>query len=115
MNYFSSKVNRFEVEKTFIILGLLESIDFLLYDVQGGDNPEIFIRIDSKLQIERAIHDPQRYQNTVLNNVYKRHKISVAMLTYLFENQFEKEQFWDYIEDYFLGKIPEEVEQIANT
>ncbi|MGG3915987.1 helicase-related protein [Rossellomorea vietnamensis] len=104
-----TKSNKLEVEKTFISLGLLEALDTLLYEVKGGDNPEIFIRVNSQLQIERAILNADKYSNTILSNVYKRHQISVAMLTYLFEKQVDTEEFWEYIEDYFLGKIPNEV------
>lgn len=104
-----TKGNQLEIDKTFIALGLLESIDLLLYEVKGGDNPEIFIRVNSKLQIEKVLHQAENYRNTILDNVYKRHKISVAMLTYLFETEVSSDEFWDYIEDYFLGKIPEVV------
>lgn len=31
------------------------------------------------------------------------------MLTYLYESDLSSEQIWDYIEDYFLGQIPEKV------
>jgi ATP-dependent DNA helicase RecQ len=110
-----TKSSKLEVEKTFIALGLLESLDLLLYEVKGGDNPEIFIRVNSQLQIEKVILNAERYNNTILSNVYKRHQISVAMLTYLFEKQVDTEEFWEYIEDYFLGKIPNEVtEKIQN-
>ncbi|MFE4525380.1 DEAD/DEAH box helicase [Cytobacillus firmus] len=104
-----TKVNRFEAEKSFISLGLLEMFDLLLYEVKGGDNPEIFVRINSKLQIENTINKAENYQNSILNNVHKRHKISVEMLTYLFENQVNTSDFWNYIEDYFLGRVPQEV------
>ncbi|SOC24061.1 ATP-dependent DNA helicase RecQ [Ureibacillus xyleni] len=106
---FLTKSSKLEVEKTFIALGLLESLDLLLYEVRGGDNPEIFIRVNSKLQIEKAILNAEKYHNTILSNVYNRHQISVAMLTFLFERQVETEEFWEYIEDYFLGRIPNEV------
>lgn len=110
---FLTKVNKLDVDKTFIALGLLESIDLLLYEVKGGDNPEIFIRVNSQLQIEKVLHQADKYNNIILDNVYKRHKISVAMLTYLFENEVNSDEFWDYIEDYFLGKIPKEVVEMT--
>ncbi len=104
-----TKANRFEAEKSFISLGLLEMFDLLLYEVKGGDNPEIFVRINSKLQIENTIKNAENYQNTILNNVHKRHKISVEMLSYLFENEVKTDEFWENIEDYFLGRVPQEV------
>lgn len=106
---FLPKVNREKIEKTFILLGILEAFGLLLYRVNGGDNPEIFMRINSRLQIERSLQDPMNYKNYILENVHLRHKISVAMLTYLFKNQVDNETFWEHIENYFLGKIPGEV------
>ncbi|MFC4767695.1 hypothetical protein ACFO8Q_10025 [Effusibacillus consociatus] len=72
-------------------------------------NPEIFLRINSRLQMERSLRDPHNYRNFILENVKMRHKISVAMLTYLFENEVSNDVFWELIEDYFLGRIPDEV------
>jgi ATP-dependent DNA helicase RecQ len=109
-----SKSNRLEAEKTFISLGMIEMFDLLLYEVKGGDNPEIFVRINSKLQIENTIKNAERYQNTILINVHKRHQISVAMLSYLFEKEVNTVEFWDYIEDYFLGRVPHEVMERIN-
>lgn len=35
--------------------------------------------------------------------------MSVEMLTFLFENNFSSQEIWEYLENYFLGIIPEEV------
>ncbi|MCF8011249.1 MAG: DEAD/DEAH box helicase [Clostridiales bacterium] len=106
---FLPKRNREKIEKVFILLGILEALGLVLYNVQGGDNPEIFLRINSRLQIDRSLQSPHKYKNYILDNVYKRHKMSVSMLTYLFTNEVDNKTFWEYIEDYFLGKIPDEV------
>lgn len=103
------KVNRERIEKTFILLGILEALGLVLYRANGGDNPEIFMRINSRLQIQRSLQDPTKYKNVILENVHLRHKISVAMLTHLFKNQVDNSSFWEYIENYFLGRIPDEV------
>ena len=58
----------------------------------------------------------------MLNDVHMKHYISVEMLTYLFKYQVggntpsEKvknytEFFWETIEDYFLGRVPAQVEE----
>jgi len=106
---FVPKRNRERIEKTFIVLGILEAFGLVLYRAYGGDNPEIFMRINSRLQIERSLQDPGKYKNYILENVYLRHKIAVEMLTYLFKNQMHSNTFWENIENYFLGHIPEEV------
>ncbi|MCR2807725.1 DEAD/DEAH box helicase [Paenibacillus soyae] len=109
VSLFLPKVNPEKVEKTFILLGILEALGNMIYRVNGGDNPEIFIRINSRMQIERSIQNPAKYTNYILENVKERHYLSVAMLTHLFENEVENDRFWEYIEDYFLGRIPDEV------
>lgn len=101
--------NRNEIERTFVLLGMAEAMGLLVYRVTGGENPEIFIRINSFLQLKRAAGDPQNYENRVLNNVKERHATSVEMLKYLFQKEVSTEEFWDLIEDYFLGKLPEPV------
>ncbi len=110
-----SKENRKEIEKTFILLGLVEAMGLLIYSVTGGDNPEIYIRINSFFQLYREVNNPTQYENRVLTNVYERHKTSVEMLTYLFKNEVSTKEFWELIEDYFLGKIPEEVSMRLKT
>lgn len=106
---FLPKVNREKIEKTFILFGILEALGLILYRANGGDNPEIFMRINSRMQIQRSLQDPEKYRNYILENVHLRHKISVAMLSYLFKNQVNNSEFWNYIEDYFLGRIPNDV------
>lgn len=100
-----------EQEKRFIYLGLIEALGLILYRVNGGDNPEIFIRVNSRMQLERTVNNPARYKNLILENVRIRHQLSVAMLRYIFEQQVDTIRFWDLIEDYFMGRIPEEIMQ----
>lgn len=120
-NYYAlrNKANE-ETELEKVLLGIGETIGTLNYEIQGGNNPQIYIRINSAYQLEKVIKSPGRYQNNLLNNVYFRHNISVELLTYLFKmeqtGQTRREEidnyskdFWDVIEDYFLGKLPDEV------
>ncbi|MGZ0086011.1 DEAD/DEAH box helicase [Caldibacillus thermoamylovorans] len=108
---FIVKNNKNYLEKIFILLGLLEALGLLVYKVNGGDNPETYVRVNSKLQLDRVINRPTNYRNIILENVHKRHQISAAMLKFLFENEVQSDKFWEYIEDYFLGRIPDEVLQ----
>lgn len=106
------KNDRTATSKLFLLLGALELLGIAMYEVNGGDQPQIHIRVGSIYQIERVLSKPGKYENVILDNVYKRHKTSVAMLRYLFEKQnLTTEQFWEYIEDYFLGYLPKEVEK----
>ena len=105
-----------------LVLGLLETTGLLTYDIVSGNNPQIYIRINSVSPIESVLNNPSRYRNSLLDDVNRKHKISVEMMTFLFKlpkhgnSNKEKIQnytkdFWNYIEDYFLGVIPSEVSE----
>lgn len=108
-NIYLSKNIRNSMDRLSIIFGILEAFNLMSYQIQGGNTPEIYIRINSTLQLESLINNPDNYQNKILNNVHYRHNLSIAMLKYIFESKMTTDQFWDVIEDYFLGKIPEHV------
>lgn len=42
-----------------------------------------------------------------------RHKVSAAMLTYLFEGGFTGDEIRELLEDYFLGIVPPEVNRVS--
>lgn len=105
-----------------IVLGLMESFGLCSYEVISSDSPEIYIRINSMYPIERALENPDKYQNQILNDVTRKHFISVAMFKYLFtmprhgNNETEivtnyTHEFWNIVEDYFFGKFPAAVEK----
>lgn len=94
--------------KLFALLGLFDAAGIMTYTMKGGENPEIFIRVNSYYHIQNTIRDPQRYENIILENVRKRHENSVAFLNYIFERIGENtERFWALIESYFLGLQPD--------
>jgi ATP-dependent DNA helicase RecQ len=114
---------RFESEiisaKT-IVLGIGEARGVLNYQVLGGNTPQIYVRINSIAPIERAIRQGSNYRNDILSDVQAKHYASVEMLKFLFtRNQPEKDVnlrirkysnwFWNTIESYFMGVLPEEV------
>lgn len=118
--YRSKKNNQFDLD--IIPLSLAESIDLINYNVENGNNPQIYIRINAITPLENAIRKNKYYRNHLLNDVHMKHYISVEMLTYLFKYQVggntpsEKvknytEFFWETIEDYFLGRVPAQVEE----
>ena len=61
--------------------------------------------------MKNIINDPFHYKNRLLETVSDRHLISVKMLTYLYEGGFTSDDIWNYLEDYFLGSIPEKVKR----
>ena len=91
------------------ILGILEAMDVLSFEMTGGANSQLYIYVNQIRNIKKIIEHPEQYKNRLLDTVAERHLISVNMLTYLYEGGFTSEQIWDLLEDYFLGKIPERV------
>lgn len=109
------------VDEVVASLGIGEARGLLYYQVTGGNNPQIYMRINSVRPLEDAISRGDYYTNNILKDVRLRHNTSVEMLKYLFtreQNEIEMELriknytkwFWDSIEDYFMGEIPETVD-----
>lgn len=96
-------------KEKLMILGLLETFEILIFSALGGKNSQIYIYVNQTKTMKEIIEKPFRYKNRLLELVGERHKISVEMLTYLFENEFNNEEMWNRIEDYFLGIIPQKV------
>jgi ATP-dependent DNA helicase RecQ len=98
-------------EKITVVFGILEAFIGLTYQTHGGSSPEIYIRINSTLMLESIVKNPNRYRNYILQGIYDKHSISNEMLKYIFRNKFETQEFWDVIEEYFLGRIPQKVQE----
>lgn len=92
-----------------VILGILESIGVLTFEMLGGANSQLYIYINQIQALRNILNAPFRYNNRLLDTVAERHLISVKMLTYLYEGNFSSEDRWNLLEDYFLGTIPEKV------
>ena len=103
------KAQETEILMWYTLLGMLEDFGVLHYRTEGGNNPEIFIRINSVLPLQNIVDRPDRYKNRILENVSLRHRASVSMLSYLFTEKHNTDDFWESVEDYFLGQIPEKV------
>lgn len=94
-----------------IILGILEAMGCLTFEMLGGANSQLYIYINQIQALKNILNAPYRYNNRLLDNVAERHLISVKMLTYLYEGEFSNEEMWNLLEDYFLGEIPEKVKR----
>ena len=115
-----SRVNEI-VDSKISALGIGEARKLLNYQITGGDNPQIYLRINSIYPLEKTINQGDFYQNNILKDVQIKHYTSVEMLKYLFKKEqpesIPKERilnysnwFWNNIENYFMGIIPTEVE-----
>lgn len=91
------------------ILGILEAMSILTFKTLGGANSQIYIYVNQTKTMQMVVEKPYLYKNKLLELVGERHKLSVEMLSYLYQNNFESTEIWDHIENYFLGIIPEKV------
>lgn len=102
-------------KECLLVLGILETIGLLVFKALGGRNSQLYIYVNQTKTMREIIERPWRYKNRLLELVNERHSFSVEMLTFLFEGNFSNEQFWNYIEDYFLGIIPDVVVERQKT
>ncbi|SFG40875.1 ATP-dependent DNA helicase RecQ [Lachnospiraceae bacterium C7] len=98
-----------QAQKVTLVLGICEALGILTFKMIGGANSQLYIYVNQLQTMENVIKSPDKYRNRILDSVSSRHRISVAMLTFLFEGGFTSNEIWNYIEDYFLGKVPNEV------
>ena len=94
-----------------IVLGVLESLSVLNFEMIGGANSQLYIYVNQIQSLKNIIKNPHFYRNRLLELVNERHLISVKMLTYIYEGDFSSKEIWNMLEDYFLGNIPEKVKE----
>ncbi|MCA6471864.1 MAG: DEAD/DEAH box helicase [Chitinophagaceae bacterium] len=87
---------------------LLEIFELSTYEISGGELPQLFVRINDPQKIN--LLSRSKYTNNVVTDVERRHKISVEIMTYFFQNKMTDQKKWDYIEDYFLGNEVETID-----
>lgn len=80
---------------------LLELFALATYEVVGGKNTEIFIRINDPMKIKRL--SISNYRNTILTDIERKRKKSQEVLQYFMKSKLSDEERWDVIENYFLG------------
>ncbi|MCD7882084.1 MAG: DEAD/DEAH box helicase [Clostridiales bacterium] len=105
--------NKKRTEEFSVILGVLEAMGVLTFEMIGGANSQLYIYINQIQALKNILNAPYNYNNKLLETVSDRHLISVKMLTYLYEGNFSNEELWDLIEDYFLGTIPPKVKALC--
>ncbi|MCR3907041.1 MAG: helicase-related protein [Tenericutes bacterium] len=92
-----------------MVLGILESYEVLTFKALGGRNSQLYIYVNQTKTMKEIMSKPHYYKNRLLELVSLRHELSVLMLTYLFDNNFDSDEIWNLVEDYFVGKIPDKV------
>lgn len=98
------------IKEANIALGVFEAMDVLDFNISGGDNSQIYVYINQEQALQNIVNNPNSYHNSLLEEIAARHKVSVQMLTYIFNGDFSSDKIWDLLEDYFLGKVPAKVQ-----
>ena len=99
MNYISEKNSKKDIQA----LKLLSLLDLVIFEMIGGDSPEIFIRLNAPDKIKNIIEDRIIYKNDYVENAKKKHYRNVKIMDYFFRHFTNDKDRWDYIEKYFLG------------
>jgi len=100
--------NRFVTNKAsnsvnYVRLGyFLEMLELGTFEIKGGENPMVFIRINDPNRIEKDANS-EFYSNTLLSKTLDRHHLSNQIFDHFFLRSFSNSERWDFIEDFFLG------------
>ena len=84
------------------LLAMLELFGLATYQVEGGQDMEIFVRVNDPGKLEKLTEE--KYTNRLLTNIRKRHQTSQEIMKRFMEKDLTTEQRWDVIENYFLGR-----------
>lgn len=84
-------------------LKLMSIFDYITYEVAGGEEPEIFIRLNDPSKIRSIVYGMTPYNNDYVTKAQKKHDRDVLILNKFFNVLETDEDRWNYIEEYFLG------------
>ena len=85
---------------------IMELFDLAIYTCNMGDRPEFFVRVNSEKNIQKVL-DNKNYRSRTLDNIQSLHYDSIRYMKYFFEVLKDDNERWNFIEDYFLGKVEE--------
>lgn len=87
-----------------IALKLLSVFNYITYEVAGGKEPEIFIRLNDPNKIKNIVMGNTYYSNDYVKKAKQKHDRDIKVLLHFFNQLSTDEERWNYIEDYFLGR-----------
>ena len=80
----------------------LEILELGVFEIKGGENPMVFIRINDPNRIDRDSKS-NNYTNMLLSKTLERHHLSNQIFDHFFLRSFSNDERWEFIEDFFLG------------
>lgn len=101
---YSGYINITNGDLSNVALKLLSIFGYITYEILGGEEPEIFIRLNDPQKVENIVMGNLYYSNDYVSKAKKKHERDVNILLRFFKDLRTDQERWDYIEDYFLGK-----------
>lgn len=86
-----------------LLASLMQLFDIATYELVGGRNPEIFVRINDPMKLKRLASSDKPYKNSILYDIDKRHKRAVDLMNHFLSKKLTNDERWNIIEHYFLG------------
>jgi hypothetical protein len=87
----------------YVRLGyFLETLELGTFEIKGGENPMVFVRINDPNRIEKDANN-FNYTNSLLAKTLERHSLSNQIFDHFFLRSFSDYERWNFIEDFFLG------------
>jgi ATP-dependent DNA helicase RecQ len=86
-----------------LLASILQLFDFASYELIGGRNPQIFVRINDPLKLKRIAESEKEYRNSILTDIEERHKRAVTIMNRFLNGNYSNDERWGIVEDYFLG------------
>ena len=96
-------INLLSTSTSNTALKLLSIFDYITYEIVGGEEPEIFIRLNDPNKVRNIVMGNLFYSNSYVTRAKQKHDRDVAVLLRFFYELKTDEERWDYIEEYFLG------------
>lgn len=100
---YSGFMNLKSDETSNTALKLLSIFDYITYEIAGGEEPEIFIRLNDPNKVKNIVLGNTFYSNNYVSKAKQKHDRDVAILMKFFNDLQTDEERWAYIEEYFLG------------
>lgn len=100
---YSSYISLVSDEWSALSLKILSVFGYITYEIVGGEEPEIFIRLNDPSKIRGIVMGNIYYSNNYVTKARQKHNRDVNILSRFFTELSNDEERWDYIENYFLG------------
>ena len=100
---YSSYMGLANDEWSSLALKLLSVFGYITYEVAGGEEPEIFIRLNDPSKVRGIVMGSIYYANDYVTKARQKHNRDVEILSRFFTVLNSDEERWEYIENYFLG------------